>query len=224
MPNSITKIFIDGRNEIATLNLVDGTSVYREKLVSKFGKEYRIWDPHRSKLAAAIIKGLKDVPIMEGLNVLYLGASTGTTVSHLSDIVGMTGRIFAVESSARVARELIANVSSKRINIIPIIADARKPRNYFSIFDKVDLLYCDIAQPDQTQIAVENCRTYLKHGGSMILIIKTRSIDVTMKPQRVIQQELTKLQNSSFEILQVINLEPFDKDHALVSAIYKPDS
>lgn len=58
----------------------------------------------------------------------------------------------------------------------------------------------------------------------MILIIKTRSIDVTMKPQRVIKQELTKLQNSSFEILQVINLEPFDKDHALVSAIYKPDS
>lgn len=221
MPNSITKIFVDGRNEIATLNLVDGSRVYNEKLISIFGKEYRIWDPYRSKLGAALIKGLKDLPAMEGLNVLYLGASTGTTVSHLSDIVGMTGRIFAVESSTRVARELIENVSSKRINILPIIEDARKPRNYFSIFDKVDLLYCDIAQPDQTQIAIENCRIYLKNQGRMILIIKTRSIDVTMKPQKVIRQELNKLQNRSFEILQVINLDPFDKDHALVSAIYR---
>jgi fibrillarin-like pre-rRNA processing protein len=222
LSNSIIKIYVEGRNEIATLNLIDGSRVYKEKLVSKFGKQYRIWDPYRSKLAAALIKGLKDLPAIDGLNVLYLGASTGTTVSHLSDIVGITGRIFAVESSARVARELIENVSSKRVNIIPIIEDARKPRNYFSIFDKVDLVYCDIAQPDQTRIAIENCRIYLKNEGIMILIIKTRSIDVTLKPQKVIRQEVVKLQNSSFEILQVINLDPFDKDHGLVSAIYRP--
>jgi fibrillarin-like pre-rRNA processing protein len=217
----ISYVTVNGKEHIATINLLKGVTLYGEKLISRDGNEYRTWDPFRSKLAAAYIKGLHFEFSNIG-NVLYLGASTGTTVSHLSDIVGQSGKIFAVESSTRVARELISNVSSKRTNVIPIIEDARKPRSYFSIYDKMDLVYCDIAQPDQTTIAIDNCKIYLKEAKPMLLVIKTRSIDVTMSPKNVISQEIKKLESNSFEIKQNIDLEPFDKDHAMINAVFYP--
>lgn len=219
--DAISYVTVNGKEHIATINLLKGVTLYGEKLISRDGNEYRIWDPFRSKLAAAYIKGLHFEFSNVG-NVLYLGASTGTTVSHLSDIVGQSGKIFAVESSTRVARELISNVSSKRTNVIPIIEDARKPRSYFSIYDKMDLVYCDIAQPDQTTIAIDNCKIYLKEAKPMLLVIKTRSIDVTMSPKNVISQEIKKLESNSFEIKQKIDLEPFDKDHAMINAVFYP--
>ena len=219
--DAISYVTVNGKEHIATINLLKGVTLYGEKLISRDGNEYRTWDPFRSKLAAAYIKGLHFEFSNVG-NVLYLGASTGATVSHLSDIVGQSGKIFAVESSARVARELISNVSSKRTNVIPIIEDARKPRSYFSIYDKMDLVYCDIAQPDQTTIAIDNCKIYLKEAKPMLLVIKTRSIDVTMSPKNVISQEIKKLESNSFEIKQKIDLEPFDKDHAMINAVFYP--
>lgn len=219
--DAISFVTVNGKEHIATINLLKGVTLYGEKLISRDGNEYRTWDPFRSKLAAAYIKGLHFEFSNVG-NVLYLGASTGTTVSHLSDIVGQSGKIFAVESSTRVARELISNVSSKRTNVIPIIEDARKPRSYFSIYDKMDLVYCDIAQPDQTTIAIDNCKIYLKEAKPMLLVIKTRSIDVTMSPKNVISQEIKKLESNSFEIKQKIDLEPFDKDHAMINTVFYP--
>lgn len=219
--DAISYVTVNGKEHIATINLLKGVTLYGEKLISRDGNEYRTWDPFRSKLAAAYIKGLHFEFSNVG-NVLYLGASTGTTVSHLSDIVGQSGKIFAVESSTRVARELISNVSSKRTNVIPIIEDARKPRSYFSIYDKMDLVYCDIAQPDQTTIAIDNCKIYLKETKAMLLVIKTRSIDVTMSPKNVISQEIKKLESNSFEIKQKIDLEPFDKDHAMINTVFYP--
>ncbi|MGH9972705.1 MAG: fibrillarin-like rRNA/tRNA 2'-O-methyltransferase, partial [Nitrososphaeraceae archaeon] len=118
--DAISYVTINGKEQIATINLLKGITLYGEKLISRNGNEYRIWDPFRSKLAAAYIRGL-EFDFSNVANILYLGASTGTTVSHLSDIIGISGRIFAVESSTRVARELISNVSSKRTNVIPII-------------------------------------------------------------------------------------------------------
>lgn len=217
--DAISYVTVNGKSHIATINLLKGITLYGEKLISRNGSEYRTWDPFRSKLAAAYINGL-EFDFLNVKNILYLGASTGTTVSHLSDIIGYSGKVFAVESSARVARELISNVSSKRTNVIPIIEDARKPRSYFSIYDKMDLVYCDIAQPDQTTIAIDNCKIYLKEGKPMLLVIKTRSIDVTMSPKNVISQEIKKLESHSFEIKQKIDLAPFDKDHAMIKAIF----
>ena len=221
--DAISYVNVDGKAHIATMNLLKGITLYGEKLISRNGSEYRTWDPFRSKLAAAYINGL-EFDFFNVKNILYLGASTGTTVSHLSDIIGYSGKVFAVESSTRVARELISNVSSKRTNVIPIIEDARKPRSYFSIYDKMDLVYCDIAQPDQTNIAIDNCKIYLKEGKPMLLVIKTRSIDVTMSPKNVISQEIKKLESHSFEIKQKIDLAPFDKDHAMIKAIFAKDS
>ena len=220
--DAIRWISVNGEKNAATLNLVKGDNVYGEKLVKYDGEEYRLWDPLRSKLAAALKKGLKNMPIKNGTKVLYLGASTGTTVSHVSDIVGPSGIVFAVEPATRVARELIENVASKRKNVVPILEDARRPNSYFAVFGKVDVVYCDIAQPDQTEIAIANCVTYLKQGGIMLLVIKTRSIDVTMEPRAVIMQEAGRLENSSFSIEQIMTLDPFDKDHGMIYCIFKP--
>ena len=220
--SEVKQIKVNGIREYATPNLVRGLTVYGEKIVKLDDEEYRIWDPFRSKLAAAMRKGLRDFPLKYGDKVLYLGASTGTTVSHVSDLIGNKGLVFAVEPAVRVARELIENVASKRKNVIPIIQDARRPESYFSVFGNVDLVYCDIAQSDQTEIAIKNCNNFLKKEGILLIVIKTRSIDVTMSPHSVVVRESEKLRKNNFHINQTINLDPFDKDHALVHATYSP--
>ena len=210
---------VDGEKKLATENLIPKNQVYNEKLVKIKGTEYRIWNPFRSKLAATIMNGLRDFPFMQKSSVLYLGVSTGTTISHISDIVGQNGIIFGVEHTSRVARDFLDRVASHRKNIIPIIQDARKPQEYFSVFKKVDVAYVDIAQPDQTDIAIDNCKMYLKSNGYLFLVIKTRSIDVTKDPKKVISNEIKKLE-PLFEIKQIINLQPYDKDHAIVIAVF----
>ena len=207
----------EGEEKLATENFVVGNQVYKEKLITKKGVEYRLWDPFRSKLAASIMNGLEIFPFKNKSTVLYLGVSTGTTVSHISDIVGPSGIIFGVEHASRVARDFLDRVASHRSNIIPILQDARKPKEYFSVFGKVDVVYVDIAQPDQTNIAIENCKMYLKKEGYFFLVIKTRSIDVTKAPKRIVEEEIEKMK-VNFEILQVIDLHPYDKDHAMVIA------
>ena len=210
----------DGERKLATENLVPGNQVYKEKLVTKKGVEYRLWDPFRSKLAAAIMNGLDDFPFENKSKILYLGASTGTTASHISDIVGPSGIVFSVEHASRVARDFLDRVASYRKNIIPILQDARKPSEYFSVFGKVDIVYVDIAQPDQTKIAIENCNMFLKKGGYFFLVIKTRSIDVTKSPKKIIEEEIEKIK-SRFEVIQSIDLHPYDKDHGMVIAKLK---
>lgn len=210
----------EGEKRLATQNLVPGNQVYKEKLISKKGIEYRVWDPFRSKLAAAIMNGLEEFPFHNKSIVLYLGASTGTTVSHISDIIGPSGIIFAVEHASRVARDFLDRVASHRTNIMPILQDARKPKDYFTIFGKVDIVYADIAQPDQTKIVIDNCDSYLKKDGFLFLVIKTRSIDVTKSPNKIIEEEVERLK-SKFFILQRIDLHPYDKDHAMVIARLK---
>ena len=210
----------DGERKLATENLVPKNQIYKEKLVIKKGIEYRLWDPFRSKLAAAIMNELEYFPFENKTKVLYLGASTGTTVSHISDIVGPSGIVFSVEHASRVARDFLDRVASYRSNIIPILQDARRPKEYFSVFGKVDVVYVDIAQPDQTEIALDNCEMFLKKGGYFFLVIKTRSIDVTKSPKRIIEEEIEKLKRD-FDVLQSIDLHPYDKDHAIVISRYR---
>jgi len=207
----------EGEKRLATENMVPGNQVYKERLVFRKGTEYRLGDPFRSKLAAAIMNGLDDFPFRARSTVLYLGASTGTTVSHLSDIVGANGIVFAVEHASRVARDLLDRVAGRRSNVVPIIQDARRPGEYVSAHGKMDVVYADIAQPDQTEIAIANCDRFLKRGGFLFLVIKTRSIDVTRSPGEVVRAETGKLKDG-FEVLQTLNLYPYDKDHAMVVA------
>lgn len=207
----------EGIKKLATENMVPGNQVYRETLVKSKGTEYRLWDPFRSKLAASIMNGLHDFPFAAKTRVLYLGASTGTTVSHVSDIVGPGGVVFAVEHASRVARDLLDRVAEYRSNVVPIIQDARCPREYFSVYGKVDVVYADIAQPDQTEITIANCERFLRPGGFLFLVIKTRSIDVTKSPGEIVRLESEKLR-AGFEVLQTIDLHPYDKDHTMAVA------
>merc|ERR1712025_561322 len=122
-------------------------------------KEYRAWSPFRSKLAAAILGGVENIWMKPGSKVLYLGAASGTTVSHASDIVGPDGLVFAVEFSPRSGRDLI-NVAQKRTNIVPIIEDARHPLKYRMLVPMVDVIFADVAQPDQTRIVSINAQHF----------------------------------------------------------------
>jgi len=210
----------DGSFRLATENLAPGKRVYGERLFKFEGKEYREWNAYRSKLAAAILKGISEVPIKEGSKVLYLGAATGTTVSHVSDIIKEKGVAYAVEFAPRVIRELVT-VCEYRKNIVPILGDARFPQDYRGVLEEVDVIYSDVAQPEQAKLVADNADFFLKDGGYLLLAIKARSVDVTLEPSEVYKRELDTLKNRGFEILDVVHLEPFDKDHAMVLAKYR---
>lgn len=210
----------DGSRHLATLNLDAGKSVYGERLVRVGQKEYRAWDPYRSKLAAAMLKGIETIPIHLGARVLYLGAASGTTVSHVSDMVGDGGAVYCIEFASRAMRELIANLCSGRRNIYPILEDARFPERYRNIVRGADSIYCDIAQPDQARVLADNADLYLRRGSGAMLAIKSRSIDVTRSPSEVFEKEVQVLKQRGFQVKSMLKLEPFDHDHAMVSMIY----
>ncbi|MEM3229250.1 MAG: fibrillarin-like rRNA/tRNA 2'-O-methyltransferase, partial [Fervidicoccaceae archaeon] len=175
---------------------------------------------YRSKLAGAILKGLSAVPIEEGSKVLYLGAAAGTTPSHVSDIVGNNGIVYSVEFAPRVMREFLL-VAKDRRNLVPILADARLPSTYSHIVDLCDVIYADVAQPEQASLVIENAKWFLKDGGHVFLAIKARSIDVTKEPTEVFKREISTLEKGGFETISVVHLDPYDKDHAMVLAKYK---
>jgi fibrillarin-like pre-rRNA processing protein len=209
--------YMDGTTRLCTKNLAVGYRVYGERLVRYKDVEYREWNAFRSKLAGAIMKGLKYNPIYRGSKVLYLGIASGTTASHISDIVEESGKIYGVEFSARVVRELLL-VVQRRPNIYPILADARFPSKYRTLVEDVDVIYVDIAQPNQAEIASHNADYFLKPNGYLLLAVKSRSIDVTKEPGEVFKAEATKLESAGFSVEQVIDLDPYDKDHAMIVA------
>ena len=196
--------------QIATKNLTPGISVYGEELIHE-KEEYRIWNPRRSKLAAALLNGLENLDISEDAKVLYLGASTGTTVSHISDIV-TDGRIYAVEFSPTTAKKLV-RLARQRTNIAPILGDATKPKNYLNITEKTDIVYCDVAQPTQSQLFMKNMNLIGKDDVIGALMIKARSIDVVQKPKKIFKEEERKLREKGFKIIEKVKLEPYEKDH-----------
>jgi fibrillarin-like pre-rRNA processing protein len=205
-----------GEERLATLSQDPGTTVYGEDIVRIADREYRIWDPYRSKLAAAILKGLSEVPIKRGNSVLYLGAASGTTASHVSDIVGEKGRVYCVEFAQRSFRDLLNNVSKNRRNMTPIFADARFPERYRSMVQGVDTVYADIAQPDQARILSENIAQYLSDEGDFLFAIKARSIDVSKDPSTIFRQEKDLLEEKGFRVKEMIRLDPFEKDHSMI--------
>jgi rRNA 2'-O-methyltransferase fibrillarin len=209
--------------------MVIGESVYGEKRVAieeKDGEEmkkleYRVWNAFRSKLAACIVNGVKNIYIKPGAKVLYLGAASGTTVSHVSDIVGDEGLVYAVEISQRSGRDLI-NMAKKRPNIIPIIEDARKPYKYRMLTGMVDVIFSDVAQPDQARIIIINAKHYLKNGGGFVFSIKANCIDSTADPAAVFASQILELKKSNFKPKEQVTLEPYERDHAVVTGTYNP--
>ena len=198
-------------NQIATVNLTPGIQVYQEKLLDYEDKQFRLWNPRRSKLAAAIIKGLSIFPFKENSTVLYLGASAGTTPSHISDIC-TKGRIYCVEFSATMMREFL-DVSKNRSNLLALLEDATHPHNYQQLVENVDIIYSDVAQATQTKLFLDNFKLFAKENTIGIIMIKARSIDVTKKPSVIFKEERSKLEQGGLKILEEIKLDPYEKDH-----------
>jgi len=212
------------------LNLVPGDGVYGEKRISiedttqagdKSKIEYRVWNPFRSKLAAAVLGGVDKIHMMPGSKVLYLGAASGTSVSHVSDIVGPEGMVYAVEFSHRSGRDLV-NMSKKRTNIVPIVEDARHPHKYRMLVPMVDTIFADVAQPDQARIVAINASYFLKTGGHFVISIKANCIDSTAEAEAVFAGEVKKMQAEKMKPQEQVTLEPYERDHAVVVGIYRP--
>ncbi len=224
MPHRLTGAY-EGREGkrsfLLTKSLVASPQPFTDQRIVRQGEEtYREWDPRRSKLAAAIVKGLQQMGLQQGSTVLYLGASHGLTPSHISDIIGESGFIIALDVAPRVVRDLVF-LCDERQNMAPLLADAKRPETYAErvVGTSVDVVYQDIAQKEQVEIFVKNCDAFLKKGGFGLLAVKARSIDVTKRPLDIFKG--IKRQFESVELAQryVIvdyrELDPFEKDHAL---------
>ncbi len=180
--------------------------VYNERMLGGA----RVWEPYRSKLAALYYVG-KGVELQPSLRVLYLGAANGTTVSHVADY---TDVVYAVEFAPRPMQDLI-EVARRRRNVMPIMADAARPELYAPLVEPVDLVYQDVAQPDQAPIAIRNCM-FLKPGGGLILMLKTRSVDVRKDPGLVFDETIIALKDAGFTVQESVWLAPYHQDHAAI--------
>ncbi|HLC45759.1 MAG TPA: fibrillarin-like rRNA/tRNA 2'-O-methyltransferase [archaeon] len=211
-------VYRDGR-VLFTVNApqAKGKGVYGEHIRKVSTTEFRAWEPNRSKLGAAIMKGLKELPIKPGSRVLYLGVAEGTTASHVSDIVGSKGIVFGVDVAPKVMRKLM-EVCEVRTNLLPLLADANHPESYKNYTDgiKFNCIFQDIAQENQTEILVKNAQAFLEKGGRALYAVKSQCIDSTRPPREVFAEVKRDLEKY-FDVLEEVNLEPFESGHVLFS-------
>mmetsp|Transcript_2641 Transcript_2641/g.7893 ORF Transcript_2641/g.7893 Transcript_2641/m.7893 type:complete len:286 (-) Transcript_2641:222-1079(-) len=227
-PHRFEGVFVSkGRDDsLVTRNMAPGESVYGEKRIAVEGAEgeekveYRVWNPFRSKLGAGIVGGIGAMPIKPGSKVLYLGGASGTTVSHVSDMIGPEGVVYAVEFSHRSGRDL-TNMAKRRPNVVPIVEDARQPQRYRMLVGMVDVIFSDVAQPDQARIVTHNASFFLKNGGWVVISIKANCVDSTAAPEAVFAMEVDKLKKEQVKPKEQLTLEPYHRDHALVTGIYR---
>ena len=209
------------RNEkkLATLSNVSTNQDYKENLVEMNGKQHSIWNPYMSKLAAAIINGMEIFPILKKTKILYLDPTSEKTIKHISDIVGINGKIFVVRNIMKNSKNFLEQIAKNRSNIFTIIPDKTNPARLTGMTEMVDVIYIDIAEHNQTEIAIQNCKNHLRIGGFLMLIVPTKNIDFANNPSKKNQEERKKLQ-TSFDIIQEINLTDFFKEYSMVIAKY----
>jgi fibrillarin-like pre-rRNA processing protein len=195
--------------------------VYGERWVTAGARSFRTFEPGRSKLAAGIVRGWTGPLPRLGERWLYLGAATGTTASHVADLVGPDGCVYALERSPRPFSRLLA-LAERWSNLRPILDDAREPRRYAEWVPPVDGLYCDIAQPDQVAIVRANAELLLEGAGARVLVaLKTAS----MGRDRTAEEHLRAAESvlrAGLELAPSIRLDPFHKGHYLVGGTARP--
>jgi len=212
VPHRLQGIFKENYH-LFTKNLVPGTVVYGERLVKEHNIEYREWDVRKSKVGAAIAKDISQTGIKPGARVLYLGCASGTTASHVSDIVGKTGFVFAIDVAPRPLRDMVL-VAEQRENMTVLLENANHPEQYWNKILECDVVFQDISQKNQVEIFLKNCKMFLKKGGFGMLAVKARSIAVQEKPSRVFAEVRQQLEKETI-IVDYRTLEPFEKDHAV---------
>jgi len=204
-------VFMEG-TRIYTRNMVPGTRVYGERLITVKGTEFREWVHTRSKLAAYLMMGGSRFPLDERSRVLYLGAANGTTASHVSDIV-TEGTVYCVEFSPRSFRDLVM-VSDRRNNMVPLLGNATQPSSFDFAIDRVDVVYQDVAQRGQASILARNMDHFSAEVG--ILALKSRSEDVSMEPTKVYKESESILRSRGYRVVETVRLDPHEKDHAMM--------
>jgi fibrillarin-like pre-rRNA processing protein len=204
LPDGVQRREFDGEDALATR----GEAVYGEPVRDG----WRRWDPHRSKLGATLEQGL-ETGLEGGDSVLYLGAASGTTVSHVEDFAGPT---YAVEFAPRPTRDLLG-VAEARDRLFPLLKDARQPETYAHVVEaNLDAIVQDVATRGQADVALSN-RQFLADDGRFVGAIKARSEDVTREPDAVFEDVLETFREG-YEILETARLEPFHEDHLAVVA------
>ena len=217
--DAIFWVTVRNEKKLATLSNMSTNQDYKENLVQTNGKRYSIWNPYMSKLAAAIINGMEIFPILKKTKILYLDPTTEKTVKHISNIVGINGKIFVVRDVMKNSKNFLEQIVKNRSNIFTIIPDKTNPARLTGMTEMVDVIYIDIAEHNQTEIAIQNCKNHLRIGGFLMLIVPTKNIDIANNPSKKNQEERKKLQ-TSFDIIQEINLMDFFKEYSMVIAKY----
>lgn len=204
LPDGVERRTFDGRERLATR----GDPVYGEPTDGP----WRLWDAGRSKLGAMLELGL-DTGLGGGESVLYLGAASGTTVSHVADFCGPT---YAVEFAPRPARDLV-DVATGRRNLFPLLKDARQPSTYAHVVEaELDAIIQDVATRGQARVAARN-RQFLRDDGRLLAVVKARSEDVTADPETVFDRVLGDL-GETYEVLETTRLDRYHDDHLAVVA------
>ncbi len=214
-------------DSLVTLNLTPGKDAEGEKLIKQQTKEietstfleYRVWNPFRSKLGAAILGGIEDINIKPGTKVLYLGAACGVTISHISDIIGSDGLLYAVESSLHDAGKLLT-LAKDRLNIIPIVEEASEPWRYQKLVGTVDTIYCDLPGPDQVTVLAANANCFLQPNGAFLIVVSSDAIS-SENADVVYAKEVMRLRENEFKPYEQLTLEPYERNHAVISGRYK---
>jgi fibrillarin-like pre-rRNA processing protein len=209
LPDGVVERTFDGSDRLATR----GEPVYGEPTDGP----WRLWDAGRSKLGAMLELGL-ETGIDGGASVLYLGAASGTTVSHVADFAGPT---YAVEFAPRPTRDLV-DVAAARPNLFPLLKDARRPETYAHVVESgLDAVVQDVATRGQAHVAIRNGR-FLRPDGRLVAAIKARSEDVTAEPSAVFDDVLADLR-AGYEVLETARLDRHHADHLAVVATPRAD-
>ena len=225
MPRKPVSLGWGVRREGRTLwsrNSTRGKSVGGERRKRDGKIEWRRWDPFRSKVAAALLmtsqKASELLP-SPGDTCLYLGASSGTTVSHIHDMVcgsnnHHNGQIIAVEISPRMMRDL-SSLAEDRSGLIPILNDARETQSYApAMREKAHWIHQDLSIADQAENFISIATSTLKNGGIGLLSLKAASErQFEGDDQSRFSRAEKLIEESELELIEKIDISQYQEQH-----------
>lgn len=204
-----------GRSELWTETVGAPPAVYGERWERFDERTLRSFEPARSKLACAAARGWEGPLPRPGERWLYLGAASGTTASHVADLLGPGGTLYALERSPRPFSRLLG-LAERWPNLLPILGDALEPERYADRVPIVDGIYADVAQADQAGIVLRNAALFLRDGtGALLIALKTSSMGRGVAAATHLRAAEEAL-DATVPLVGAVRLEPFYRSHYLL--------